>query len=619
MKKTVCLLLALIMTVSLAGCKFFKHDTPKPTEAAETQPASTEQSTEAAPTQNTQAPTLEPTAAPTEPAQELSAADEAFLALDLEVFQKQVTASSSNYNQYIVSDPAKFGVDRNDVAENWGDLTYDAHIESMNDARDVLARLAEIDRDSLNERNAIAYDALKRTCEITLMYEDYYYYDEPLEPMNGLHTMLPLSMACFNIRTVEDIESYLLLVEDMERLLGQVEQFEAEKAEQGLFMTEKALDQVVESCRSMAEKGSESMLITYFEQVIDKAKELGVSDAECASLRSRNTDAVMNHVLPAYSRLADTLESHRGDCSPYVGAVKRGEKALKFFEIQVMDEGASMDDLDTILDKLETMGDDTYYALSYSIYYGPDDVLDRFGEEISFGSVEDNLVWLKELAADYYPDMPDYDLKYIDVPEDIAEDFSPAAYLTAAFDDYYDNLMLINRTSEGSDDLFTIAHETIPGHMYQFLYTRNAGFPLSQQVNEPTGYAEAWTVFTEYFVADHCRDLGRDLCIVTNTNATFCNIFIPAYVSFMVNREGWTESEVSDYLKTYGLQDAADIFYEYAVTMPEYAMPYAVGYSYLHEIFEDANPHTEAQCKAFFEKYLSFGPTYMDILMGLMK
>ncbi len=618
MKKTVGLILALIMAFSLVGCKFLEPLFPKPTEPAKTEDPSGEAT--AAPTEaaaETAAPTDEATPAPTEAA--VSAEDEAFLALDLDFFREQVTASISNYNQYIVSDPAKYGIDRADVDPTWGELTYDAHKESIESARDYLARLGAIDPSKLTERNANAYEALKCSLELAVEHEDFYYYDEPLEPLNGLHTMLPLSIACFNIRCTDDVESYLRLVEDIERLLGQVEVFEAEKAEQGLFMCETALDQVVESCRGIAEKGSESMLITYFEDVIEKAKELGFTDAECEALRSRNTDAVMNHVLPAYSRLADTLESHRGDCTPFVGAVKRGEMAVKYFELKVKEEGASLDDLDTIFDKIETMGADTFYELSFAVYNGPDDLFDKFGDTITFGSIDDNLVWLKKLAEDYYPAMPEYDLKYINVPEDIAEDFSPAAYLTASFDDYNDNLMLINPTSEGSDDVFTIAHEAIPGHMYQYLYTRDAGFPLSQQIAEPTGYAEGWTVFTEHFVADHCRDLGRDLCILTNTNSTFCNIFIPAYVSFMVNREGWTEKDTADYLSDFGLEEAADIFYEYAVTMPDYAMPYAVGYSYFHEIYENANPRNEEQHKAFFDKYLSFGPTYMNILLDKMK
>lgn len=615
MKRFFCLILAVLTALSLTGCKFFNkpekpETTPAPTEAVSTEePKDTEAPAE----------TEQPTSEPTEPPADVeSAADIAFKELDLEVFRKLVTASSDSYNQYIVSDPGKFGIDPADVTPGWGDLTYDSHVESMDYFRELLGRLDGIDRGSLNDTNGYAYDALKRALEVSLMFEDYYYYDEPLTPLNGLHTMLPLSMICFSVRNLDDVENYLYLVEDMERFLGQVEQFENEKAEQGLFMTEVALDQVVESCRGIAEKGSSSILITYFEEVLETAKGYGLSDAECDSLRARNTEAVMNHVLPAFSRLADSLESHRADCSEFTGAVNLGEKALAYYELKTKDEGASMDDMDTIIEKLEAMSDHIFYELTYAIYYGPDDILDKYGDPITFGSVEENLDWLTGLVESYYPEMPDYDLKYIEVPEDIADDFSPAAYLTASFDDYYNNLMLINPTSENSDDLLTIAHESIPGHMFQFLYTRDHGFSLTQQVLEPTGYAEGWTVFTENFVAKHCRELGKEFCTMMNTNDAFCNIFVPAYMSIMVNVEGWTQDDVEDYLADYGLEDAADIFYEYSITMPQYAMPYAIGYAYMLEIYTNADPKNEQQHKEFFEKYLSFGPNYMDMMLDYM-
>jgi uncharacterized protein (DUF885 family) len=615
MKRLFCLILAFAMALSLAGCKFFNKPDKPETTPAPTEAASTEEPKDTAAPENTE----QPTEAPSEPPADVeSAADIAFKELDLDIFRTFVTSGTDSYNQYIVSDPGMFGIDPADVTPGWGDLTYDSHVESMDYYREVLDELGAIDRGSLNEKNGYAYDALKRTFEVSLMFEDYYYYDEPLTPLNGLHTMLPLSMVCFNVRNLDDVENYLILIEDMERFLGQVEQFENEKAEQGLFMTEVALDQVVESCRSFAEKGSSSILITYFEEVLETAKGYGLSDSECASLRARNTDAVINHVLPAYSRLADALEGHRGDCSEFTGAVNLGEKALAYYELKTKDEGATMDDMDVIIEKLEDMADHIFYELSYAIYYGPDDILDKFGDPITFGSVDDNIDWLSGLVDSYYPEMPDYVLRYIEVPEDIADDFSPAAYLTPSFDDYLNNLMLINPTSEDSDDLLTIAHESIPGHMFQFLYTRSNGFSLSQQVVEPTGYAEGWTVFTENFVAKHCRELGKEFCTMMNTNSTFCNVFIPAYVSIMVNVEGWTMDDVEDYLADYGLEDAADIFYEYAITMPQYVMPYAIGYAYMLEIYNDADPKNEEQHKAFFEKYLSFGPNYMDMMLDYM-
>ncbi|MBO4848464.1 MAG: DUF885 domain-containing protein [Clostridia bacterium] len=607
MKKYICLILAIVFAAFTIGCREYwkkpsDDPTAQPTDVSETTPEATE------------AP--EPTQIPEGYKSE---ADEDFELFDLMLFRDLVTSGADAYNQFIVSDPARFGIDPADVNPGWGELSYDAHIESIEYYRDMLSRMELIDYDTLSENNKHAYDAIMRWFDVQIMYEDYYYYDEPLEPVNGDHSMLPLTMICLSIRNADDVEMYLTLIEDMARYLGQIEQFEVEKAEHGLFMCETALDQVIESCRNFAANGEDSFLISYFEEIIEKAKEYGYTDDECELLRTRNRTAVLEYVLPAYSKLADTLEAHRGDCTPFVGAADRGEDAKAYFELDARYEGATMEDMDRIAELLEAMGKNCYMDMYRAIINGPDDILDRYGEDISFGSVDNNVEWLKGFIEKYYPELPDFSLKYIEVPEDIAEDFSPAAYLNPGFDDYYNNVMLINPTSENADDLLTVAHETLPGHMYQFLYTRSReNMSLSQQVLEPTGYAEAWTVFTEDFVAKHCDDIGREFCVMMNSESTFTNVFLPAYISIKVNYYGWDIDDVSDYLEDYGISSAADIFYEYAVTMPSYAMSYAIGYSYLSDIYAKAAPATEADHKEFFAEYLSYGPSFMDIMYDYM-
>ena len=617
MKRLICALLVLAMLLPLSGCLGDLIPGLKPTEVPATEIPT------AAPTPSpTEAPTEAPTEEPTpEPTPDPEAANNAFRELDLEIFRTLVTSGTDAYHQYIVDDPAAFGIDPDDVIPGWGDLTYQAHVSSMEYYREVIASLEEIDYDQLSDMNKRGYDAIKRACEKELAFENYYYYDEPLEPINGIQTMLPLSMTCFTIRNAEDIETYLCLVEDMPRFIGQIEQFEIDKARQGLFMTETALDDVIESIESITKKGKKSVLITYFNsEIIAKAKEFGMTDEECDALKERNRTAVMDGVLPAYTHLKETLEAHRGDCGRFLGACSKTEMAYNYYLLKLQYEGATMDDPETIVGLLEDMGDSTYIELFKAITYGPSDLLDQFGDPLTLGSLEDNLAWLEEFIKKYYPDLPEYSLTYQQVPDDLADSFSPAAYLTPAFDNYYDNLMLVNPSSEGADDLLTVAHETVPGHMFQFLYARNMeGLSLAQQLFEPTGYAEGWTVFTEYFVASNCYEINNYLCILTNTNSTFCNIFLPAYVSVLVNLYGYDKNEVNKFLEQFGMGSASDILYEYAITMPFYAMNYAIGYAYMLAIYQDAAPKGAGEHKRFFEKYLSFGPCDMDMMREYMK
>lgn len=71
-----------------------------------------------APQQQTQEPTQEP-------AHEKTAADEAFEAVDHEVFISVVTSSGLTFHQF-VKDAASFGIAEEDIERGWGELSQEA-------------------------------------------------------------------------------------------------------------------------------------------------------------------------------------------------------------------------------------------------------------------------------------------------------------------------------------------------------------------------------------------------------------------------------------------------------------------------------------------------------------
>ncbi len=605
MKRTLCILLAAAMLFVLSACR----------RPAEQPNADGGQGTP------TPAPSAVASPSPSPDIPEVTNTPEVdynaeFEQLDMEFFTDMVTAGGSSYNQFVADDPAAFGISTEDVEYGWGEISLEAHMESMSYYEEMLDRLHEIDADKLNDMNRIGYHTMEQYLETSLLYRDFYYYDEPLTPMNGLHSMLPLTMICFEIRCKQDAFSYMLLLEDMPNILADIERFEIEKSEQGLFMTETALDQVVESCRLFAEQGDDFFLYAYIDEVISRASEFGLTEDEADELRTRNNTAIRDGILPAYEQLTDTLESLRSTCNELIGASERGGRWLEYYRLSACDEAGYMGDIDHIISMVEEMGTDMYMEMYTSITSDPS-VLDRYGEAITFGSTEEDMAWLEAFTEEYYPECPDYALTYVDVPEALSDDFSPAAYIIPPFDNYYDNVILMNSSDDYINALSTLGHEAIPGHMFQFLYFRNMeGLSLTQQLVCPTGYAEAWTVFAEYLIAHNCEELGTGYCTMMFTESTFSNIFLPAYISLMVNVEGWGKDDVMEYMTDYGLgvQEYVDLFYEYAVDMPVYAMSYAFGFAFLLDEYEDAYISTPDEHRQFFETYLSFGPMYFNAL-----
>lgn len=559
--------------------------------------------------------TAEPTGTPeAKPTAEPSEEDLKFEELDKELFVSAVISDGLTYHQY-VKNPASFGIDEADIERGWGVFSYSAYLESMEENNDYFERLEAIDREQLSELNQIAYDNLMSSYTRTMQMGDIYYNAEPLLPLNGDHSMLPLMLTLYEINNSEDIENYMTLLEDTDEYLGMIEQFEREKADLGMFMTENALNQVLETCEKYVKSGKKFFLVDSFESAL-KSENLDLSEGERQNYLERNENYIVNELLPAYQSLIDTLNSLRSKCSAFTGAVNRSGDALEWYKYNVQGNGACFYDVSRIERRLKSLCESTYNNMITIIQNNPT-VYNYYFNDVTSGSAEEDVEYLESLIQNVYPKIADQEIDFVTVPDAVADDFSPAAYLISAFDDPSRNVVMFNPSADTSTLLFTLAHECFPGHLYQTQYFRQLdGLSLSQQLAAPTGYTEGWAVFSEMFITNYTSQYDEKTCEVKQLESTLFNILIPAYISLKVNIDGWTEEQVGAYLETYSINEEGfrSIVYEYAIDMPDYFFNYALGYLCTKLIYDSVNPASDADKLEFFTCYLNYGPCTFDIL-----
>lgn len=595
MKRFFSFFIAALMLFSIAACTCNQADNP--THAPEliltTEPTNT--------------PEAKPTAKPSEE-------DVRFEELDKEVFVSAITSDGLSYHQY-VKNSASFGIDEADIERGWGVLSHSAYLESRERINDYIIKLENIDREQLSERNQIAYDNLKFIYTRTIQMGDVYYSSEPLLPLNGDHSMLPLMLTLYEINDSEDVENYMTLLEDTDEYLGMIEQFEREKADLGMFMTENALDQVLETCEKYVKEGRKFFLVDSFESAL-KPGNLDLSEEERQNYLERNENYIVNELLPAYQSLINTLESLRSKCSEFTGAVNRGENALEWYKYNVQDSAACFYDVSKIERRLKSLCESTYNDMLLILQNNPI-VYNFYFNDVTSGSAEEDVEYLESLIQNVYPKIAEQEIDFVTVPDAVADDFSPAAYLISAFDDTSRNVVMFNPSADTSTLLFTLAHECFPGHLYQTQYFRMLdGLSLSQQLYAPTGYTEGWAIFSEVFITDYTSQYNEKTCEVKQLESTLLNVLIPAYISLKVNIDGWTEEQVGAYLENYNINEDGfrSIIYEYAIDMPDYFFNYALGYLCTKLVYDSVNPESDADKLDFFTRYLNYGPCTFDIL-----
>ncbi len=619
MKRLIAVLLASLMLFALAACSC-KPKTPEqpaatateaPTEAPTERP--TEPPTEQ-PAPETEAPATEvpaPTEAPDLRTEEQKAAEAAFWALDEELFLDHATSDITSLDQWC-SDPASFGIDETTVPVTLGEFTEEANNEWVAQCVAWREKLNGIDRALLSDQLQFAHDTYCRYFDMEIESKDWFYNYEPLDEYVGLHMNMPLFFGLYSFKDETDIQNYLTLMQDLPRYFGQVLAFEQERANRGFFMTEKMLDVILSDLKTVAESGETSYLHGTFREAMEKQEYL--TDEQREAYIAKNDELVRTVWVDAYRLLHDGLEKLRPKCRARVGAYEQGGAAYDYFCWKMKAEASNNRTVEGEIKFLEKCNSTVYTIFISAARNCYSDLLAE--KKITAGSLEADEAYLKTLMPKIVPPMPDVEVTYIEVPEELQDSFSPAAYMTPSLDDYQHNIILTNPKDQEHYSMSTLAHEGFPGHMYQFTYQYALGtIPKFQRIIETNGYAESWSTNAEWNIAQINEEYGTDLSIATFLNEYFGNILV-TIVSLKVNGQGATVKEIEDYLNKWNLGSFAQDFYDYAIDMPIYFFKYTGGFC---ELFDLTNRCHQGDTVEFFKEYLHWGPGYFDLLNERME
>lgn len=600
LSKVIALLMALVMMMSVfAGCKLPDNTTG---------PITIESQDNGTAPQSIETPLPEPTFTVSD------AKEAAFHALDLEVFRWYVTQDGYSYHMF-VDDPSVFQIDPASVKMTLGEFTEEDSVRVTQEATVFLDKLNAINREELKPETQFSYDVLLQILTDDAEETHFEYFYEPLTEYSGLHSNMPLSFALFELKNVQDVEDYLTLLADMPRYMGQVLAYEQKRAELGMFMTEPALDAILEDIQLIIDAKDTTFLYVTFEEGIDKLTDLTPEQAQ--TYKDRNASLLKNEYLNSFQTLYDGLSDLRKSCRTYEEVSQYTDIQKEYFEYSMQAGGCNSL---TVEETLEMLKSELNYLL-YDFVKISNDRPDVYDAEINLtsGDMQKDLDYLQTLIQPLLPVLPEHNLTLTDVPEELQDQFAPAAYVIPAMDDWKDNTIFINTATEDPTLLLTLAHEGYPGHMYQYIYQRSKdNLGLMQRAANFSGYAEGWAQFAEFLTVENQDQYDKELVRFYFDYGQIMNSILPAIISILVNYYGYTQDAVANAISGYGLDGEylAPIFYNTVVDQPYYFFDYAVGYSQLAQLYRDTKNELgdKFDMASFLKTYLDLGPGNFDLV-----
>ena len=535
--------------------------------------------------------------------------DRQFRTFTRRLFQTEVSANTISLH-YTLRSPSDYGIA--DIPATYGSLSSDP-VAAKASVRNVLSSLQEFDPGTLSSENALTFKILDTYLENASTGTDYLLYQEPLGPVSGIHTQLPVLLSEYSFYDTQDVETYLALLKETPAYFDSVIRFEQKKAASGLFMPDYQVDSVLDTCQSFIDMGKENYLVSTFDERIASLDLLPENKKD--SFRKENVKLVTEEIYPAYQNLITAIKSLKGKGTNEQGLshFPYGKKYYEYLvrqttgcnesvsRLRLMTRAQILEDLNA-MQKVLFPADAALTQASVLEQTPPDSMLDD----------------LRSKITDTFPEIPDVDFQVKYVPESMQDYLSPAFYMIPAIDNLTENVIYINngQTASGLNLYTTLAHEGYPGHLYQTVYFSASEPDPIRSILDFGGYVEGWATYAEmmsYYLAPLSK---TEASLLQKNSSVILGLY--ALADMGIHYDGWSVTDTVRFFSDYGINDANAVqsVYELIIGSPANYLKYYIGYLKFYELkkeMADALGNQFSQ-KEFHRAVLDVGPAPFEIV-----
>lgn len=535
--------------------------------------------------------------------------DRQFRTFTRSLFQTEVSANTISLH-YTLRSPSDYGIA--DIPATYGSLSSDP-VAAKASVRNVLSSLQEFDPDTLSSENALTFKILDTYLKNASTGTDYLLYQEPLGPVSGIHTQLPVLLSEYSFYDTQDVETYLALLKETPSYFDSVIQFEQKKAASGLFMPDYQADSVLDTCQSFIDMGKENYLVSTFNERIASLDLLPENKKD--SFQKENMKLVTEEIYPAYQNLITAIKSLKGKGMNEQGLshFPYGKKYYEYLVRQTTGCNESISRL-RLMTRAQILED---LSAMQKVLFPADAALTQASvlEQTSPDSMLDDL---RSKITDTFPKIPDVDFQVKYVPESMQDYLSPAFYMIPAIDNLTENVIYINngQTASGLNLYTTLAHEGYPGHLYQTVYFSASEPDPIRSILDFGGYVEGWATYAEmmsYYLAPLPK---TEASLLQKNSSVILGLY--ALADMGIHYDGWSVTDTVRFFSDYGINDpnAVQSVYKLIIGSPANYLKYYIGYLKFYELkkeMADALGNQFSQ-KEFHRAVLDVGPTPFEIV-----
>jgi uncharacterized protein (DUF885 family) len=526
-----------------------------------------------------------------------------------ELFAYMLSSDYTLYNQ-LLAHPENFDIKKPPV--DFGSILAD----EANDDKE-----AAYYHTLLQELKAYAGKELsakdRRLCDYMVYYlstacdmEPYALYWDPYMPSRGVHINAPLALMIFSFRTTQDIEDYLTLVEDIPRVLSEADEILETRTQEGFIPNTSSFESAIEEAEVYMADVEHNLLVVSFEKALHSDAEpfKSLSTEQRESYAKKNRELIKTQVVPAYEQTVELLEATKKQSSSSASIASYYPDYQEYYAASMRQLGFDT----TPEEAIELIDQYLNVFLAKTKEAGgivDGELLDKTASKTLDNDASKIIEHFNEALGKDFPDIGTRPFVVNAASDDEVMKNVLAFYLLAPVDELGDNKVVyypqnIDTLTDLAD---TLAHESFPGHLYQYNYFGlTSPHPLEQLLGF-TAYTEGYAVYSESFGYTYMGLDEKDA-----QSAAAYGMFLrllQARLDLGVGYEGWDVEQTREYLDGWNLGGLAQDIFEETAAMSLVMLPYGLGPLKFHMMSDRA--HAELgksfDIKKFHEMILADG------------
>lgn len=539
-----------------------------------------------------------------------------FSAFSKQLFEKEVSGNTLTLH-YTLADPSAYGIHSYDLS--LGSPSTELSSE-RNELTALSAKLHTYESSPLSEKDQLTLETLEEYIDHRMKLNEYADFDDPLLPSGGDAGQLPLLLAQYTFRDSRDITDYLTLLGQVDTYMARLLELETKRAKKGLFMSQRQLQDVISLLKNFVTPIDQHFLTKSFHQRLGKLR----LDPKITKIYEKNNKRLIKEsIFPSYKRLLKGIRSLKKYCRKSIGLC-RLKNGKNYYRVLVSAYTGCEDSLERLDRRISdsrsrAIANASLLTLNHAELLTGHTLSDsRAMKKLERMSDIDMVKSLTKAMKKDFPDPPDLSCRISAVTPSLRDYLAPAFYITAPLDRYRENTIYINSASDYSPIRYftTLAHEGLPGHLYQTVMSYHEGLSPIRGLLDFPGYTEGWATYVELLSYSYSGLPGPIAKILKYDQMATLSLY--ATCDLGIHYFGWNAQKLRRFWAKYGVRDkkTVDEIADLILSDPGNYLKYYVGFLNVLQLKNDIKSSLGSRfsLKKFHGAVVKMGPTSFRLL-----